>query len=241
MSKKDKKRRKEQDKKQEKEEKKARKKQEKAAGRVELETGLENVPAAPELQQGTYSDGHPLDEVHYLECKLILKAERFTSVKSFRQFADFVRQRLGPERGRFRHQQVCRDAAADPRGALPRHARLPALQQRLHPATPDALRERFSGGRARGGLQVPSSRPADGGRDRRAAEHSGPACHEVQGRGAAAQGTARRVPPALLAHRPVPHERRAGQRDAHRRPRDREGPSGAAESSRSPATSRCSW
>jgi len=92
MSKKDKKRRKEQDKKQEKEEKKARRKQEKAAGRVELETGLGNVPAAPELQQGTYSDGHPLDEVHYLECKLILKAERFTSVKSFRQFADFVRQ-----------------------------------------------------------------------------------------------------------------------------------------------------
>jgi len=92
MSKKDKKRRKEQDKKQEKEEKKARRKQEKAAGRVELETGLENVPAAPELQQGTYSDGHPLDEVHYLECKLILKAERFTSVKSFRQFADLVRR-----------------------------------------------------------------------------------------------------------------------------------------------------
>ena len=92
MSKKDKKRRKEQDKKQEKEEKKARRKQEKAAGRVELETGLEKVPAAPELQQGTYSDGHPLDEVHYLECKLILKAERFTSVKSFRQFADFVRR-----------------------------------------------------------------------------------------------------------------------------------------------------
>ena len=27
----------------------------------------------PELKQGHYSDGHPLDEVHYLECKIILK------------------------------------------------------------------------------------------------------------------------------------------------------------------------
>jgi hypothetical protein len=59
---------------------------------VELESSLEDVPGVPEMQQGTYSDGHPLDEVHYLECKLILKAERFTSVKSFRQFADFVRR-----------------------------------------------------------------------------------------------------------------------------------------------------
>src|SRR4029077_16259011 len=82
-------RRKEQEKK---EEKRARKKQEKTAQPVELESSLEDVPGAPEMQQGTYSDGHPLDEVHYLECKLILKAERFTSVRSFRQFADFVRR-----------------------------------------------------------------------------------------------------------------------------------------------------
>lgn len=84
MSKEDKKRRKEQGKKEGKKQKKA--------ARPELESSLENVPGAPELQRGTYSDGHPLDEVHYLECKLILKAERFTSVKSFRQFADFVRR-----------------------------------------------------------------------------------------------------------------------------------------------------
>jgi len=74
MSKKDKKRRLEQE---AKEGKKDRKK--------------EMTAYAPELQQGTYSDGHPLDEVHYLECKLILKADRFTSVNSFRQFAEVVR------------------------------------------------------------------------------------------------------------------------------------------------------
>ena len=31
-----------------------------------------------DLKQGHYSDGHPLDEVHYLECKIILKSDRFT-------------------------------------------------------------------------------------------------------------------------------------------------------------------
>jgi hypothetical protein len=36
-----------------------------------------------ELQPGTYSDGHPLDEVQYLECKLILKPDRFTAAKVF--------------------------------------------------------------------------------------------------------------------------------------------------------------
>lgn len=44
-----------------------------------------------ELRPGTYSDGHELDDVHYLECKLILRSDRFTSVKSFRQFGELVR------------------------------------------------------------------------------------------------------------------------------------------------------
>jgi hypothetical protein len=39
-----------------------------------------------------YSDGHPLDSVHYLECKVILKPDRFTSVDSFREFGRLVRR-----------------------------------------------------------------------------------------------------------------------------------------------------
>jgi len=46
----------------------------------------------PDLRQGKYSDGHPLDEVHYLECKIILKPERFTAVQSFLDFAKLVRR-----------------------------------------------------------------------------------------------------------------------------------------------------
>jgi hypothetical protein len=46
----------------------------------------------PELKKGAYSDGHPLDDVQYLECKIILKGDRFTSVDSFHEFAKFVKK-----------------------------------------------------------------------------------------------------------------------------------------------------
>src|SRR5215831_14536056 len=53
------------------------------------ETQCERVP---DLKQETYSDGHPLDEVHYLECKLILRADHFSSAASFHEYAKLVRQ-----------------------------------------------------------------------------------------------------------------------------------------------------
>ena len=45
----------------------------------------------PELKKGHYSDGHPLDDVHYLECKIILKPDRFTSKQGFIDFAKIVK------------------------------------------------------------------------------------------------------------------------------------------------------
>ena len=41
---------------------------------------------------GKYGDGHPLDRVQYLEAKIILKPERFTSVESFREFGRIVQR-----------------------------------------------------------------------------------------------------------------------------------------------------
>ncbi len=41
---------------------------------------------------GTYADGAPLDGLTYLEAKLILKPDRFTSVKAFRDFGRIVRK-----------------------------------------------------------------------------------------------------------------------------------------------------
>jgi hypothetical protein len=49
-------------------------------------------PMVPELHQGKYSDGHPLDDVHYLECKIILKPDRFTSRQGFVDFAKLARR-----------------------------------------------------------------------------------------------------------------------------------------------------
>jgi len=50
---------------------------------------------APELAPAavaTYADGSPLDRINYLEAKLILKPDRFTSVDSFRDFGKLVQR-----------------------------------------------------------------------------------------------------------------------------------------------------
>jgi hypothetical protein len=44
------------------------------------------------LNHGAYSDGSPLDVVHYLECKLILKPDRFTCVQDFHEYGTIVRR-----------------------------------------------------------------------------------------------------------------------------------------------------
>jgi len=44
------------------------------------------------IKSGQYSDGHPLDKVQYLECKLILKSDRFVSAKVFREFGKLVKR-----------------------------------------------------------------------------------------------------------------------------------------------------
>jgi hypothetical protein len=43
-----------------------------------------------DLKPGQYADGSPLDDVQYLECKLILKTDEFTSPKGFRKYAKLV-------------------------------------------------------------------------------------------------------------------------------------------------------
>ncbi len=53
--------------------------------------GVAETPGgAPALRPGKYSDGHPLDDIQYLECKLILKPDRFTSAKVFQEYSDLV-------------------------------------------------------------------------------------------------------------------------------------------------------
>src|SRR5262249_34503152 len=54
--------------------------------------GMTATPTGIEEPVATYSDGHPQDVVHYLEAKLILKPDRFTSVDSFRDFGKLVQR-----------------------------------------------------------------------------------------------------------------------------------------------------
>jgi hypothetical protein len=46
----------------------------------------------PGIKPGRYADGLPLDEVHYLECKIILRPNHFISRKSFFDFAKVMRR-----------------------------------------------------------------------------------------------------------------------------------------------------
>lgn len=52
----------------------------------------ETKRADQQVAKATYSEGHPLDVVQYLESKLILKPDRFTSVQSFRAFGKLVQR-----------------------------------------------------------------------------------------------------------------------------------------------------
>lgn len=45
-----------------------------------------------DLKPGQYADGRPLDDVQYLECKLILKTGEFTSTRGFKKYAKVVAQ-----------------------------------------------------------------------------------------------------------------------------------------------------
>src|SRR5215467_7180823 len=43
-----------------------------------------------DLKPGQYADGSPLEDVQYLECKLILKTDEFTSAKGFKKYGKLV-------------------------------------------------------------------------------------------------------------------------------------------------------
>jgi hypothetical protein len=50
------------------------------------------VPRVPDLKPGKYADGLPLHEVRYLECKLILRPNHFTSRSSLFDFTKVMRR-----------------------------------------------------------------------------------------------------------------------------------------------------
>jgi hypothetical protein len=67
--------------------KKDKKDKKRVASVMSSESGTVSTAAAP-----TYANGQPLDKVTYLEAKLILKPDRFTSVQSFRDYGKIVKQ-----------------------------------------------------------------------------------------------------------------------------------------------------
>jgi hypothetical protein len=70
------------------------KKRKKKGLRAEVQKASGDQKAARGIEEplATYSDGHPCDRVQYLEAKLILRPDRFTSVESFRDFGRLVQR-----------------------------------------------------------------------------------------------------------------------------------------------------
>jgi hypothetical protein len=60
-------------------------------GKIEASYG-KSPPSDEPRTAATYADGTPFDRVQYLEAKLILKPDRFTSVQNFRDFGKIVQQ-----------------------------------------------------------------------------------------------------------------------------------------------------
>jgi hypothetical protein len=63
----------------------------------------------PDLKPETYKDGKPFHVVQFLECKIILEPERFTSAKSFHEYAKLV------ERAAEENDVECTNKTAAPR------------------------------------------------------------------------------------------------------------------------------
>jgi hypothetical protein len=52
---------------------------------------VDSVEKIPALRPGKYSDGHPVDDIQFVESKIILKPDRFSSRPSFWDFAKIVK------------------------------------------------------------------------------------------------------------------------------------------------------
>jgi hypothetical protein len=168
-----------------------------------------NPRRVPELKQGKYSDGHPLDEVQYLECKLILKGDRFTAESNFDDFAKIVKRAAASSDVDFSRKPF-KDARPKIREVifvdtkdfqLYNHAFI--LRRRVN------YENGFAVSDPENRFQIPPSGHAKGRRDGCAPAHLRGPQDQVQIRGVAAQGSGRRLPFAVFAHRRVSAQRRA--------------------------------
>src|SRR4029453_17311195 len=64
----------------------------KRAAKKKTEKRESRVTRIPIVKPGRYADGLPLNEIQYLECKLILRPNHFTSRKSLFDFAKVMRR-----------------------------------------------------------------------------------------------------------------------------------------------------
>ena len=63
----------------------------KSGGRIEIADP--RTTRVADLKPGEYADSSPLDDVQYLECKLILKTDKFTSPRASKNMPSWSHKR----------------------------------------------------------------------------------------------------------------------------------------------------
>src|SRR5262249_15569005 len=178
----------------------------KRATKKRIEKKETSVTRLPAVKPGKYADGLPLHEIQYLECKLMLWPNHFTSRKSFFDFAKVMRRPAAATKVEFSSEDFV-DAPLQIREVL----FVDTADFRFY-NNAFILRRRipYEDGFPVGDPEIvvkflhPDSR-ADG---RPPADLRG-LPDQVQGRGPAAQGPARRNPDPFFTQRAVPVQPRA--------------------------------
>jgi hypothetical protein len=73
------------------------------------------IKKVKKLKRGRYADGSPFDDIQYLECKLILKPDVFTSPKGFQKIRQACRGCGKGARHQIRYPQGGRHQTANSR------------------------------------------------------------------------------------------------------------------------------
>src|SRR5262252_4443777 len=163
----------------------------------------ESQPArVPDLKQGEYSDGSPLDEVHYLECKLILKPDRFTSAEVFFEYRNLVARTAKEFSIGFRDdggvlKPKIREVVFWDTGDFRLYNHSFILRRRI------AYKDGFPEGEPKNRFQVSPSGHAEGRGAGHAAEDCWQLPDQVQGRGPTAEGSGGRLPVIVLPQRAI--------------------------------------
>ena len=174
-----------------------------------------------DLRQGEYSDGQPARRGAVSRVQAHPQARPVHVVQGVQGVCQAGRAGgRGMRRRVSTRRRLARTAAGDPRSPLPRHRRLPALQQRVHPAPAHPLRGRLPRRASRRSSSSSATRTCRQAAELDVRPHI-PGDYRIKFKAEALplKDQLGGYPAAVLAQRAVPAERRRTRATARRWPR----------------------